>query len=268
MKSRIFVTLFLSSVLALSAFAQTTSSSTPQAPASGDQTAPLSPPSSQDWWDGDEPSFGALILHPFATKEYVRRHVQPIRDRISELEELTGSTHQMTRDVDARAQKGIQLAAAKADLADEHAIEAASKAQTAHQTTAALDTRVAADETLVGNLDQYKTGAQTELRFRPGQTVLSKQAKDALDDLAAQVKSQRGYIIEVQGFSSGQGQAAIANSQKMADSVERYLVLNHQIPAYRIFVIGMGNVTDAQRASGSRIEVSLMRNDLDQVPKP
>ena len=106
------------------------------------------------------------------------------------------------------------------------------------------------------------------LRFRPGQTVLSKQAKDALDDLAAQVKSQRGYIIEVQGFSSGQGQAAIANSQKMADSVERYLVLNHQIPAYRIFVIGMGNVTDAQRASGSRIEVSLMRNDLDQVPKP
>ena len=71
--------------------------------------------------------------------------------------------------------------------------------------------------------------------------MLSKQAKDALDEIAAQLKNQHGYVIEVQGFSSGQGQAAIANSRKMADSVVRYLVLNHEIPAYRIYVIGMGN---------------------------
>src|ERR1022692_5333465 len=68
----------------------------------------------------------------------------------------------------------------------------------------------------------YKAGAQTEIRFRPGQTVLSKEAKDALDQMAAQLKNQRGYIIEVQGFSSGQGHAAITNSRKMADSVVRY----------------------------------------------
>ncbi len=95
---------------------------------------------------------------------------------------------------------------------------------------AALNTRLATDETVVGNLDQYKSGAQTEIRFRPGQTVLSKEAKDALDQMAAQLKNQRGYIIEVQGFSSGKGQAAIGNSRKMADSVVRYLVLNYEIP--------------------------------------
>jgi len=97
--------------------------------------------------------------------------------------------------------------------------------------------------------------------------VLSKQAKDALDEIASQLKNQHGYVIEVQGFSSGQGQAAIANSRKMADSVVRYLVLNHEIPAYRIYVIGMGNAPVAKRTSGTRVEVSLLKNDLEQTAK-
>jgi outer membrane protein OmpA-like peptidoglycan-associated protein len=268
MKTRTFITLLLSTGLALPAVAQqTNSSSSAQPAASADQIAPVSPPARQDFWDGDEPSLGALLFHPFATKEYVRRHVQPIQDRVNELDELTASGHKMTRDVDARAQQGIQLAAAKADIADEHARAAASNAQMAHQTATALDARISTDETVVGNIDQYKSGSQTEIRFRPGQTVLTKQAKDALDEIAAQLKNQHGSIVEVQGFSSGHGQAAIASSRKMADAVERYLVLNHQIPAYRIYVIGMGNVPAAQRTSGTRIEISLLKNDLEQTAK-
>jgi outer membrane protein OmpA-like peptidoglycan-associated protein len=92
--------------------------------------------------------------------------------------------------------------------------------------------------------------------------------------MATPLKSQRGYIIEVQGFSSGKGQAAIATSQKMADSVVRYLVLNHDIPVYRIYVVGMGNApmpsADAEQGkskhmSGGRVEVSLLKNDLEQL---
>ena len=47
--------------------------------------------SSPDFWDGDEPGVAWLILHPFASKEYVQRHMQPIRDRVNELDELTAS---------------------------------------------------------------------------------------------------------------------------------------------------------------------------------
>jgi outer membrane protein OmpA-like peptidoglycan-associated protein len=125
----------------------------------------------------------------------------------------------------------------------------------------------------VGNIDQYKASNQTEIRFRPGQSVLSKNAKDALDEMAGGVKGQRGYIIEVQGFSSGKGQIAIQNSQKMAESVVRYLVLNHEIPVYRIYLVGMGNAPvgteDAENkpkhASGGRVEISLLKNDLEQL---
>ena len=259
------MTVLLSTGFALTAIAQQSSNSG-AAPAAtgrgGSQATSSQPASNTDFWDGEEPSLGSLLMHPFATKEYVRRHVQPIRDRVNELDEITAANTRMIRDVDARAQQGIQLASAKASLADEHASDAANKAQIAHQTATSLNTRIATDETMVGNLDQYKSGAQTEIRFRPGQTVLSKEAKDALDQMAAQLKNQRGYIVEVQGFSSGQGRAAIANSRKMADSVVRYLVLNYEIPAYRIYVIGMGNAAVAAGVKGTRVEVNLLKNDL------
>jgi outer membrane protein OmpA-like peptidoglycan-associated protein len=269
MKIRSLATLILTAALAfaLPASAQQSSSSSAQpAAASSDQSA-AQPAPRHDFWDGDEPGVAWLILHPFASKEYVRRHVEPIRDQINELEELTASTTKATRDVDARAQHGIQMASDKSSMADAHAQDAANKAQMAHQTVASLDTRLVTDETVVANIDQFKSAQQTEIRFRPGQTALSKQAKDALDEMAVPLKGQHGYVIEVQGYSSGQGQAGIASSRKMADSIERYLVENHEIPAYRIYVVGMGNVPSAQHVTGSRVEVSVMKNDLDQTPK-
>jgi outer membrane protein OmpA-like peptidoglycan-associated protein len=173
----------------------------------------------------------------------------------------------MTRDVDGRAQQGIQLVSSKDDIGDQHALEADSKAQMANMMATSAQTRLVAVETVVGNIDQYKSAPQTEILFRPGQTTLSKQAKDALDAIATQLKDQHGYIIEVQGFSSGQGQAAIANSRKVADSVARYLMLNHEIPMYRIYLIGMGNADLAKGTHGARVEVSLLKNDIEQTAK-
>jgi outer membrane protein OmpA-like peptidoglycan-associated protein len=277
MNNRVFVMLLTSAVLALPAFAQQTNSNSSTPPAvSADQTAPASQPATatgkeplkprahQDFWDGDEPGLGWLVLHPFASKKYVQREVQTIQERINELDDLTASNSKMIKDSDARAQQGIQLASEKTKLGDEHAQEALNKAQMAHQTETALDTRASTVETSVGNIDQYKSAPLTEIRFHAGQTVLSKQAKNALDEIATQLKNQHGYIIEVRGFSSGRGQAAIANSRKMADSVVRYLVSNHEIPAYRIYVIGMGNARVTNQAADARVEISLLRNDLKQ----
>src|SRR5437764_10789464 len=111
----------------------------------------------------------------------------------------------------------------------------------AQQTATQANTRLTTVEQVVTNIDQYKAATQTEIRFRPGQTVLSQNAKSALDEIATPLKSQRGYIIEVQGFSAGHGTDATATSQKMADAVVRYLVLNHDIPVYLIYMVGMGN---------------------------
>jgi outer membrane protein OmpA-like peptidoglycan-associated protein len=290
MKNRVLVALFVAVVLALPAFAQTgstsqdqsaSSQSTQTAPATQtapttDQTSsatvgatgkqPLQPETRQGFWGK---------MNPWARKKYVQRQTEPIRDRVNELDELTANNSKQIKDVDARAQQGIQLASAKANDADQHAIDAGNKAQAAQTTATQANTRLTTVEQVVGNIDQYKATTQTEIRFRPGQSVLSQNAKTALDDMATPLKNQRGYIIEVQGFSSGHGQAAIATSQKMADSVVRYLVLNHDVPVYRIYVVGMGNApvpsasaddqSKTKRTSGGRVEISLLKNDLEQL---
>jgi len=290
MKNRVLVALFVAVVLALPALAQTSSTSQDQSASSqstqaapATQTAPttdqsssatvgatgkqpLQPETRQGFWGK---------MNPWARKKYVQRQTEPIRDRVNELDELTANNSKQIKDVDARAQQGIQLASAKANEADQHAIDAGNKAQAAQQTATQANTRLTTVEQVVGNIDQYKATTQTEIRFRPGQSVLSQNAKTALDDMATPLKNQRGYIIEVQGFSSGHGQTAIATSQKMADSVVRYLVLNHDVPVYRIYVVGMGNApvpsasaddqSKTKRTSGGRVEISLLKNDLEQL---
>jgi outer membrane protein OmpA-like peptidoglycan-associated protein len=258
MNSRILLALPLAAALALPALAQTTSSSsstdmsqpaaTHTQPSSSADTAtgkqPLQAPSREGFWGR---------MNPFARKSYVKRQTEPIRDRVN-------------------AQAGIKMASDKANEADQHAIDAGNKATAAQQTAQQATTRIQTVETVVSNIDQYKASNQTEIRFRPGQSVLSKNAKDALDEMANGVKGQRGYIIEVQGFSSGKGQIAIQNSQKMAESVVRYLVLNHDVPVYRIYLVGMGNAPTAtdeadktKHTSGGRVEISLLKNDLEQL---
>ena len=264
-------------VLSVSVFAQNNSQSTTSAPATATTQSmtkadmatgkdPLQPEAREGFWGR---------VNPFARKKYVARQTQPIRDRINELDELTAGNTKQIKDVDARAQQGIQLASAKANEADQHAAEAGNKAQAAQQSADRANTRLNTVQQVVTNIDQYQPSTQTEIMFKPGQTVLSKNAKAALDEMATPLKSQRGYVVEVQGFSSGNGQAAIATSQKMAESVVRYLALNHDIPIYRIYLVGMGNAPlpsaasdDAKpkrRINGGRVEVSLMKNNLEQL---
>ncbi|MGI9101016.1 MAG: OmpA family protein [Terriglobales bacterium] len=210
-------------------------------------------------------------INPFARKKYVQRQLEPIRGRVNELDELTASNAKAIKDVDARAQQGITLASNKANEADMHAVDAGNRAQQAQQTASQTSSRLQTVEQVVDNIDQYKPVTQAEIRFRPGQTVLSKKAKDALDDMAKNVKDQKGFIVEVQGFSAGRGQSAIESSQRMAEAVRRYLVINNEIPVYRVHVLGLGSAAipdetgKAKRVRGARVEVSLLKNDLDQL---
>lgn len=275
MKNRYLMLLPLAASLMVPAMAQQSSSSTAtQQPAatqaqqtaqSTDETSarqPLQPEIKQGFWGH---------LNPFARKKYVERQLSPIRNRVNELDELTANNTKMLKDVDARATEGIRLASNRANEADQHAVDAGNRAQAANQTAQQATTHLQTVEQVVGNLDQYKPATQAEIRFRPGQTALSKAAKDAIDEMAANLKDQKGYVIEVQGFAPGKGTAAISSSQAMADAVVRYLVLNHEVPVYRIFVVGMGNapVQNAEgkttRLRGGKVNITLLKNGVDQL---
>src|SRR3954470_1727258 len=286
------LSLALMGTLAVPALAQTQSppASQPQATQSTSQdnqtnaqgTSSTSNTTDQQTATGKEPLQNSRKegfwgkMNPFARKKYVQRQLDPVRGRVNELDELTAANSRMIKDVDARATEGIRVASLRANEADQHAIDAGNRAQLAHQTATQATERLNSVQKVVTNIDQFQTSSEAEIRFRPGQTALSKKAKDALDDLATPLKSQKGYVIQVRGFAPGSGASAVQNSRKIADSVVRYLVLQHEIPVYRIFPVGMGNAPEktedgkTRRASGGgRVEIALLKNgagDLEFAP--
>ena len=234
--------------------------------ASGNQSLyatgqPLSTQSHEGFWGH---------LNPMARKKWVHRQLNPVKDRLNELDQLSASNAQGIKDVDARAQAGIAKAQNTAQTADQHATTAGNTANQAQQLAQQASTQTNQINTAVSNIDQYQTVSQVEIRFRPGQAVLGANAKDALDQLATQLSGQHGYLIDVQGYSSLHGQSGIATSHRMASAVTRYLVTQHQVPLYKIRQIGLGNAPVATsdsstRHHGSIVEVTLMHNSLSAL---
>jgi outer membrane protein OmpA-like peptidoglycan-associated protein len=273
----------LSVALALPAFAQTT-----QAPANPPQASASASSSSPSASDSSSYATGQPLptksnegfwgkLNPLARKKWVKRQISPVKDRVNELDQLSAKNANDIKDVDSRAQAGIHQAQNTADQANQQAQQATTQANQAQQVAQQATTQTAELNTTVTNLDQFQKVADTELHFRRTQTALNDKAKAALDEVASQLAGQKGFIVEVQGYSQMRGQAGLQRSQNMADAVVRYLVIDHQVPVYKIYRVAMGNAPrEASNAaegskssiSGTVVHVTLMHNSLAALNSP
>src|SRR5665213_1187652 len=197
-------------------------------------------------------------MNPFARKKWVKRQLDPIKDRDNELDQLQAKNANDIRDVDTRSQAGIHRAMDAANTADQHAQTAATTANSAQTLAGTASTRTDALNTTVGNLDQYSEVTSAAIPFAKGRTALGPKGKADLDDLATKLAGQKGYIVEVEGYSRN----GVQTSQAMADSVVRYLVEEHQVPVYRIYRTGMGRNTAEDAAVTNGVKVALMHNSL------
>jgi len=201
-------------------------------------------------------------VNPLARKKWVHRQVDPIKDRTNELDQLQAKNANDIRDVDTRATAGVAKAMTAAQVADAKAADAASRADQANSVAVAADGKTTSLNGTVSNLDQYQTVSATDLPFYKGRTSLTVKQKADLDDVATALATQKGYIVEVQGYS----RAGVAPSQTMADAVVRYLVTAHQVPVYRIYRTGLGKNTqkpaDGEKLLTNGVMVSLMHNSL------
>ena len=263
--------LLLGSAMGLSAFAQTstpaaqTTDSTAATSTSGTAAPttnadgtyatgkPLSGDSKEGFWGH---------MNPFARKKWVSRQTAPIKDQVNELDQLQAKNANDIKDVDSRSQAGIKNAMNSANTADQHAQDAANRANSAQTLASNASTRTDSLGHTVGNLDQYQTVSSTAVKFAPGRTALGPTGKSDLDNLATTLGNEKGYIIEVQGYSK----SGVQTSQAMADSVVRYLVTEHQVPVYRIYKTGLGKNTekpaDGEQAVVNGVKVTLLHNSL------
>jgi len=179
------------------------------------------------------------------------------------------------RDVDSRAQAGIQKAQAAADQANQTAQAATQSAQSANNTASQASNHVTSINGTVQGLDQYKQITDVELTFKAGSTMLSDDAKQKLDQLAQSLTGRQGYIVEMDAQAPGNGALGIQNSQRLNDVVKRYLVTDHQIPVYRMHTVALGNMqaTPTEQASADQstkptpvrtrsVHVRVMENSL------
>jgi OmpA-OmpF porin, OOP family len=203
------------------------------------------------------------------TKNYVRQQTTPLINKTNELDDLTAKNSKDIKDVDQRAQAGIQNVQAAAAAADQKALAAGSEADKAQISANTATQRVDTLTNAVVNLDNYRPVVETAVHFGFNKDNLTKDAKDAIDQLAASVATTKGYIITVEGATDSIGSADYNYdlSQRRANAVIQYLAAEKSVPAYKIYLIGMGkdkpvdsNKTADGRAKNRRVDIRLMTN--------
>jgi OOP family OmpA-OmpF porin len=204
-----------------------------------------------------------------ATKKYVRNETAPTINKVNELDDLTAKNTRDIRDVDARAQQGIQTVQAAALAADQKALASGQAADQAQGLATQASNRADSLTGVVANLDNYRPITETEVHFAFDKYNLTRKAKEALDELGADLPNAKHYIVVVDGNTDSVGPADYnyVLSKRRADSVIQYLVTKYQIPTHKIYIIGMGkdkpvaeNSNTAGRAKNRRVDVRLMTN--------
>src|SRR5207244_9048115 len=173
-------------------------------------------------------------------------------------DDLTAKNSRDIKEVDARAQAGIQAVNTKTTEVEQKAQTAGQNAASAQQMADAANNRVGMLTNTVANLDNYRPVAETSVKFGFNKDNLTPKAKEALDQLAGTISSTKGYIITLEGGMDSVGPADYNYdlSQRRANSVIQYLATKYQVPAQQIYVIGLGkdkpvetNKTSTSRAA-------------------
>jgi len=210
-----------------------------------------------------------------ASKNYVKQQTTPLINKTNELDDLTAKNTRDIKDVDARAQAGLAAVNAKTADVEQKAQAAGQTASSAQQTADAANTRVGVLSNTVANLDNYHAVAETSVKFAFNKDNLTPKAMQALDQLASSIASTKSYIIALEGGcdSAGPVDYNYDLSQRRANSVVQYLASKYNVPAHKIYVIGLGkdkpiesNKTATGRADNRRVDVRLMTNTVSGTP--
>jgi len=203
------------------------------------------------------------------TKNYVRNQTTPLINKTNELDDMTAKNSRDIKDVDQRAQAGIQAVQARAAEVDQKALAAGSEADKAQMAANGATQRVDTLTNTVINLDNYHPVVETAVHFGFNKDNLTKDAREAIDQLAESVASTKGYIITVEGAADSVGSAEYNYdlSERRANAVIQYLAAEKSVPAYKIYLIGLGkdkpvesNKTSGGRAKNRRVDIRLMTN--------
>ncbi len=207
---------------------------------------------------------GSLFITGCATKNYVKQSIQPVDQKIDQVDKSSQSRdssqvadiNKTNQTVDENEKK-LSATTEMAQTADNEAKGAMAK--TNQNTKDLNDLR-----NEIANIDDYKPGTQTVVHFGINKDTLTKDEKEKLDQFATQIGSQARYFITVEGFTDQTGSTALNDrlSRARAEQVISYLVGSHDIPVYRIHMVGLGEQKLIDEGKGKKAREASRRVEI------
>jgi len=208
--------------------------------------------------DGVRNSDGSIVASKIRFDEQDLRTAQALKATLDPAEAELNEKLRLQQQEQERLAGQIQETQALAQSAKEDAAKAQQTADHANNRINGLD-----------DFDPIKT---ITVYFKTNSSVLGPQAKQAIDEAAAWVKTQntKGWVMAVIGYAdtTGSSQRNIDLSERRANSVIYYIVSKYKMPLNRLVQpFGYGqlepvaeNKTAAGRAKNRRVEIRLMVN--------
>jgi outer membrane protein OmpA-like peptidoglycan-associated protein len=141
---------------------------------------------------------------------------------------------------------------------------------TTTQATTTNTQQIGQTNTRIGTLDQYETKDSMTVTFANGRATVSKKDQDALTNFVQSAANTPGYMIEVQGYASKVGPAALNQrlSSERADAVLAIIQQTGVVPMTRILApAAMGTTnqiasdhTRSGQAQNRRVVVTIVVN--------
>jgi len=213
-------------------------------------------------------AFTLVLLGGCATKKYVAKTVDPVNAKVNEVDQNQQKTQKQLEETEPR----ISAADEKATSADARASDAINRADAASKKSDQVRDQLHSElNERIANLDVYKAGNSVTVLFKWNSATLTDDAKQQLDQMmSGSLANAKRYFVAIQGFTDKTGSADynLTLSRRRAEAVQTYLVAQHNIPVYRIQIVGLGNEkpvneekTRQEREQNRRVEVTLFSAD-------
>lgn len=206
-----------------------------------------------------------------ATKKFVRTEVGQVNDKVTTLGKSLEETQERVRvaeqkigEVDTKAAQAGQAA----QVADKNAMAAQQTGTQAMEVGKQAVAKAEAVEASTKKLIFETVLTDDQAKFKSGIAKLSDEAKAALDQMVAQVKSQKSAIwVEIEGHTDNVGDAAYNErlGLERAEAVKRYLYEQHQVPLHKMNAISFGeekpvqdNKNRANRSQNRRVVIKVL----------
>jgi outer membrane protein OmpA-like peptidoglycan-associated protein len=198
---------------------------------------------------------GALVAQQikFSEAEFrvatsIESRVTPVEGRVSETETRLTQSEQNAQRLSGQIEELTAVANTAnggAKAAQETADQAMAAANNANERITTVNESL---NSRISSLDDFEAAKTYMVNFKVGSTKLSSEAKATLDEIAEQAKNEKGFMIQVAGYASADGNEALNRklSQQRAEAVMSYLMENHDISQRRIVTpLGYGEARPA-----------------------